>query len=202
MHWFTSDWHLGHENTRKFSIRPYNTVEEMDKDIISHVFSKLRKGDNLYYLGDLTFSDEIAEPFLMQIKKRRINFYWILGNHDIKLKIKNLEQYCHEVTFQKVIKRDKTKIHLSHFPQLCWDNSFRNSFHMYGHIHVSSPEYKETERRMSGKSLNVNIELNNMKMWNLHEVFYYMENRPNNWDYEIFSKAKEEKNKKIPHNKE
>lgn len=191
MDWFTSDWHLGHSKTLEFAKRPYKTVEEMNEGIINNALSVLKKGDNLFHLGDISFTHELAEEFLKTISKRRIHFFWILGNHDIgKIKVEELRQYCHEITFQKVIKREKTKIHLSHFPQMCWDNSFRNSFHLYGHVHVSSPELEELEKRMYGKSLNVNLEFHDMKMWNLHEIFDYMEKRPNNWDYDLFVKAK------------
>jgi len=192
MDWFTSDWHLAHKNTLKFSNRPYNTVEEMDAGIINHALSTLKRGDNLFYLGDLTFSQEVAEDVLYRIKKKKVNIFWILGNHDMKLNFKGLEKYCNEITLGKVIKREKTKIHLSHFPHMCWDNSFRNSFHLYGHVHISSPEYEELEKRMTGKSLNVNLEFHNMKMWSLHEIFDYMSNRPDNWDKKIFVESKGE----------
>lgn len=192
MDWFTSDWHLSHANIMKYSKRPYDTVEEMNEGIISNAFSVLKKGDNLFYLGDLTFKQEEAEDILAKIHKRKVHIFWIVGNHDEKLNLEKLSKYCNEIIHQKVIKRNKTKIHLSHFPQMCWDNSFRNSFHLYGHIHSSSPEHKELEKRMSGKSLNVNVDFHDMKMWNLHQVFEYMEARPNNWDYEIFIKEKGE----------
>lgn len=183
MDWFSSDWHLGHRNVRKYSERPFETIEEMDEAIVKNALSVMKKGDNFFFLGDLTFDQQIAVEFLQKVKKRKINFFWILGNHDIDhLKTADLQQYCSDITHSRVIKRYKTRIHLYHFPMAVWEKSFRNSFQLYGHLHSNSPELKELEKRITGKLLNVNVDFHDMKPWNLHQVFEYMEKQPVNWD--------------------
>ena len=50
---FTSDLHFGHENVIKFDERPFNSVEEMDEELIKRWNNKVGKGDIVYVLGDL-----------------------------------------------------------------------------------------------------------------------------------------------------
>ena len=50
---FTSDLHFGHENVLKFDDRPFETVEEMDEELIRRWNNKVDKGDLVYVLGDL-----------------------------------------------------------------------------------------------------------------------------------------------------
>ena len=188
MDYFSSDWHLGHRHIITMGKRPFTTVEEMDEYIEQMVFDTCKRNDAIYFLGDLSFNTTLAEQFLQKIQKRKIQFHWILGNHDEKLPINRLQQYCASVSARRVIKREKTYIHLCHFPQLIWTGSFRNSFHLYGHVHKGSFELNELKRRAEGKCLCVNLEFHNQKMLTLHDIFDYMETREDNWDFKLKEK--------------
>ena len=192
MDWFTSDWHLGHDFTANF--RGFDDTAVMDAIVVNNVFKKVRKGDNLYFMGDISFSKESAEAILKEIKRRKINFYWIVGNHDNKIMSDDFKQYCHTIASTLVIRRNHQTIHLNHMPMLTWQQSFRNSFHLYGHIHITSPELAQVEARQTGKALNVNLEFNNLEPYNLDDIFRIMEAKGNNWDYEIMKEAKGEIN--------
>ena len=50
---FTSDLHFGHENVLRFDNRPFQTIEEMDEELIRRWNAKVGKGDLVYVLGDL-----------------------------------------------------------------------------------------------------------------------------------------------------
>jgi calcineurin-like phosphoesterase family protein len=58
MKYFSSDWHLFHRNVIKFSDRPFKTLDEMNQEIIRRAFSKLKAGDSLYLLGDISWNEE------------------------------------------------------------------------------------------------------------------------------------------------
>lgn len=49
---FTGDLHFGHENVLAFDHRPFETVEEMDVELIRRWNHKVGKGDLVYVLGD------------------------------------------------------------------------------------------------------------------------------------------------------
>lgn len=50
---FTSDLHIGHENVLRFDSRPFQSVEEMDSEIIRRWNDKVKPGDLVYVLGDM-----------------------------------------------------------------------------------------------------------------------------------------------------
>lgn len=50
---FTSDLHFGHENVIRFDNRPFETVEEMDAELIRRWNARVGKGDLVYVLGDM-----------------------------------------------------------------------------------------------------------------------------------------------------
>ena len=65
---FTSDLHFGHENVLRFDNRPFETVEEMDEELINRWNDKVGKGDLVYVLGDLIWKTATNEA--VQIIKR------------------------------------------------------------------------------------------------------------------------------------
>ena len=50
---FTADLHFGHENVIQFDNRPFETVEEMDAELIRRWNAKVGKGDLVFVLGDM-----------------------------------------------------------------------------------------------------------------------------------------------------
>lgn len=60
---FTGDLHFGHENVLAFDHRPFETVEEMDVELIRRWNHKVSKGDLVYVLGDFIWKTR-KEPLL------------------------------------------------------------------------------------------------------------------------------------------
>ena len=50
--WFTADFHLGHKNIIRYCNRPFQTVEEMNQEILERLNSRVKPTDILYFLGD------------------------------------------------------------------------------------------------------------------------------------------------------
>ena len=185
MDYFSSDWHLDHEAVWRFSKRPFEDVEHMNNIILTNMFNPLKRGDNFFFIGDLSKYSNTVDKIYELAADKKIHFHWILGNHDYKI----VKQYHRrdnkwvKIFDLKEIKRDGQSIFLSHYPMLTWNKSHYNSWLLYGHHHINSHGSEEVERFMTGKSLNVNCEFHNYHPWTLDEIKEYMKSRPNNWDY-------------------
>lgn len=186
MDYFSSDWHLGHRGIIEMTGRPFSSIEEMRETILDNSIRKMKKGDNLFFLGDFSFDQKETELALEEINRRKINFFWVKGNHDIKRIKKEYETRYVRLHDTLIIKRNKKTIHMNHFPLIAWEKSFYNGFHLYGHVHNFSLEREELEKRMVGKNHNVNVEFNDYKPYSLDEIFSIMDTKGDNWDYTIF----------------
>lgn len=190
--WFTSDWHLWHDNIIKYSKRPFKNVEEMNDAIINTFYSKVKNGDILYFVGDFAFSnkskiEKITETIRELTEYATIHF--ILGNHDYVLR-EVFEKYCASVSPLKVVKIDDHKISLCHFPMHSFSGSHHNQWHVYGHHH------RNTNNEIAGKRYNVTLDANNYQIISFDELKQIMNSRGNNWDYISEEVIKERKTRK------
>lgn len=140
MIYYTSDLHLGHANIIKYENRPFKTVEEMDKVIISNWNSRVNPKDTVYILGDFSFHNvEDTERILRRLHGRK---HLIVGNHDLfATKQKFNKSLFASISEIKVIKDDDKNIVLCHYPMQCWYNRHNGFLHFYGHIHSNPIEY-------------------------------------------------------------
>lgn len=147
MYWFTADTHFGHSNIIKFCNRPFQNVEEMDEALIENWNKNIKEDDTVYHLGDFKFKK--SENFL-----RRLNGYKILieGNHD---KNSSLKDGWSEIYQYKKIVIDYKDIILFHYPIREWDQYYRKSWHLYGHVHNNVKPLEGTN------SLDVGVDANN-----------------------------------------
>lgn len=81
MIYFTSDNHWGHTNIIRFSNRPFNTVEEMNRFMVESWNRIVQPEDEIYHLGDFSFkiSKRSARYILSKLNGKK---YLIKGNHD------------------------------------------------------------------------------------------------------------------------
>jgi calcineurin-like phosphoesterase family protein len=143
--WFTSDYHLSHQNVIKYDNRPFKyAVGEMDEHIIQLQNETVEKGDNFYFLGDFCFDRQKTEWYLSRLKG---NLFFIKGNHDKKDTIKLYQRYGVYLGEQAKINVEDQDIVLNHFGMRVWDRHHYGSWHLYGHSHGSLPPI--------GKSLDV-----------------------------------------------
>lgn len=130
-----SDLHLGHKNIIKLCNRPFKTVEEMDNTIITNWNKTVKEDDLVYLLGDLSFKGLNAEKYLDKLNGSVI---LIKGNHDKYIrhnKIKAIYDY-------REIEVNGIKYVLSHYPIIAWNGQYRNSIHLYGHVHSSGQDWE------------------------------------------------------------
>lgn len=134
-----SDLHLDHENIIKLADRPFKNLDEMQKTIIDNWNKVVSKEDTVYILGD--FAKRNIDQYLKQLNGKKI---LIAGNHDPK----NISKISKELGYEKVYNGiveislgDKNFV-LSHYPINSWNGMYRNTIHLYGHIHSNSSAFE------------------------------------------------------------
>ncbi len=131
---FISDLHLGHKNILNFSPqRGGTTIAEHDEWIISQWNSVVNKGDTVWVLGDVAFTDDA----LKLIPKLNGQKMLVRGNHDTQ-NAKVYLQYFQNI--YGLIKRHG--VWLSHSP--IHPAELRGRFNVHGHVHhntIPDPRY-------------------------------------------------------------
>jgi calcineurin-like phosphoesterase family protein len=180
MKYWSSDWHLGHGNVIRFLDRPFESVQEMNDTILKNMFSPLKKGDEFFFLGDLSWSKSAYQRVFDELPSG-VSFHWLLGNHDLK-EYKKWEFYCTSISELKHIKVKGITIALCHYPMVTWNKSHFNSYMLFGHHHAKGHGIQNLQQHTEGKMLNVNCEFNDYKPYSENDIIRIMENKPNNWD--------------------
>lgn len=82
MYWFTGDEHFNHQNIiSKFVFRPFQTVEDMNREIIRRHNERVKPGHTVFHLGDFRMSNQGPNVHeLMGMLNG--NHVFIAGNHD------------------------------------------------------------------------------------------------------------------------
>jgi calcineurin-like phosphoesterase family protein len=167
--WFTSDWHISHINIIKYCKRPFNSIKEMDDTIFNNFFKLVKRGDTVYFLGDLSFDLDVVNNFLSTINEEGIKLFFIKGNHD-----KIINYKCHQIIETTI---NNQLITMCHYPMLSWNKSHFNSWQLYGHHHNND------KMPIQGKMMNVGVDLWDFKPVNFNQVKDYMDKQPNNWNF-------------------
>lgn len=174
---FSSDWHLGHANILKYDKRPFKTIDEMDHVIISNVCSQLKKGDNLYFLGDfaLTRSVNTMEGHMKALALTEANLFFIKGNHDKKDTVRLYQKYGTYLGEQKkikfLVKGIEQEAVLNHYAMRVWDKSHHGVWHLYGHSHHTLPDLEDS------LSIDVGINGRNYHLMTENDVWELMQKK-------------------------
>ncbi len=162
----TSDLHFGHKNIIKYENRPYETIEQMDKDLINKWNSVVKENDTIYILGDFSWhKGEQTNEILKQLNGNKI---LIIGNHDeIFLKDKKFDKTLfEEITIYKQIKYNKKVFVLFHYPIAEHNGKMNGYIHLYGHIHSMN---LELEKELGELCHNVGVDRNDYTPVNIEE---------------------------------
>lgn len=130
---FTSDTHFGHFNIIRYCNRPFETVAEMDEELIKRWNTVVKPEDTVWHLGDFSFYMS-KEKVTSIVKQLNGTIYLVKGNHD-----KKPNQWYRDCGFKEVYDRPvmyNTFVLLSHEPQefFCC-GPYVNAF---GHVHNSN----------------------------------------------------------------
>ena len=146
MIYFTSDWHFNHDKDFIWKKRGYNSVEEMNDDLINKICSTLDEGDELWVLGDLVMGDiDKAAAVLSSIP---YSVHFLVGNHDTLRRI-NLYDSLGWVNHERAIQvtDGNWDFYLSHYPTITMNYDDAKKHHplinLHGHTHYQNKFYND-----------------------------------------------------------
>lgn len=135
--YFTSDLHHKHKKILNFTERNKVTDVENHTDWLVSVWnSRVKPGDTVYHLGDISFSNRYLQ--LSQFVSRlNGDIYLIKGNHDNPQFMKQLLKDKLIVWYgdYKEIVINQVKTVLFHYPISSWRAMHYGSYHLFGHCH-------------------------------------------------------------------
>ena len=170
MIFYTSDHHWGHANIIKYQNRPYSSVQEMDRDMITKWNSVVKPHDVVYHLGDFAF---YHAPQILSLRRQlngTIHIIW--GNHDKRVKeaLSVYPQLFETAEYYKEIHDSGEHITLCHYAMRVWNKSHRGSLMLYGHSHGQLND--------NNQSLDVGVDAWNFRPVTLAEIKNRMKTLP------------------------
>lgn len=144
----TSDLHLGHDKDFVVQARGFETVEDMNAEIIRRWNERVYPDDDVYVLGDLTLGD--VEEGIRLIAKLNGYLHIMRGNHDTDKKVERYLELPNVVSVQyaDVLKYGKAVFWMGHYPTITanYDDDKPWAKHvvcLFGHTHQEQPFYND-----------------------------------------------------------
>jgi calcineurin-like phosphoesterase family protein len=178
--WATSDEHYGHANIITFCNRPFANTEEMREGLIERHNSVVRPGDRVIHLGDMFWRTTSLEEALAIRYRLNGQHYYILGNHEERMRDKELREsfiWVRDVENLKI--KGYPHIWLSHYAHRVWHGSHRGAYHLYGHTHNNLPED-------GSLSMDVGVDAQNFLPISLDAIHAYMQEKIAKFDGKRF----------------
>lgn len=142
MRYYIADLHFYHKamNTN-MDRRGFASVEEMNEYMIAKWNRKVRGGDEVIILGDLSWGNlSETEQLLNRLKG---SLFLICGNHDKAMKNKDLviNRFKWVKPYDELADH-KRKVVVCHYPIMCYNGQYRcddrgkpKTYMLYGHVH-------------------------------------------------------------------
>lgn len=169
MKFFSSDHHFSHANIMRYCARPFNSVEEMNREMIVRHNAVVRKNDDIYMLGDLGWSISDLHQILPQLNGRK---FWVPGNHDRDKHRSSLAHYFIKVDSIQETKQDGQFIVMCHYPMIRWNRAHHGSWMIHGHCHGT------LEYPFEGKIIDVGVDKWDFTPVSFAQLKAYMDAKP------------------------
>lgn len=133
MNFYIADTHFGHSNIIRYDNRPFINTKQMDETMLDRWNEVVGDEDTVYILGDFSWhKEDDTLKILDQLAGKKV---LIRGNHDrISPQIaKKFAKICDYLEITDCNQR----VVMSHYPMPFWNGQFRDSVHLYGHVHNS-----------------------------------------------------------------
>lgn len=144
---FTSDHHFGHNNIIRFCNRPFDTIDEMNEELLRRWNEKVGPNDEVYHLGDFALC---TTPQFMDIASRlNGTIYLIAGNHEgtamsNRSRFKWIKDYFELKVKDESCTNGVQRIILFHYAMRVWRSHGRGTWHLYGHSHSTLPDLEDS----------------------------------------------------------
>lgn len=142
MRYYIADTHYFHKNLlTKMDNRNFETVEEMHEYMIKKHNSKVRKNDEIVFLGDFSFGK--PEETMEILKRLNGTKYLIQGNHEKYLRSPEFDKSLFKwIRPYEELNDNGRYVILSHYPILFYNKQYRKmedgsprTYHLCGHVH-------------------------------------------------------------------
>lgn len=165
---FTSDTHFCHKNIIKFCNRPFKDCHEMNEALIKNWNSVVPEDGEVWHLGDFCFGG--FKDWYTIFSRLNGHIHLVLGNHDVSAEgsILSLFDSFHG-GLARLRVNNTTVIWLSHFPLLCWSESKRGAWNLFGHVHTTKDkhqtgfDYERTHKFKTEYQYDVGVDFNDYK---------------------------------------
>ncbi len=161
---FTADTHFNHANMIKHESRPFENIENMNKKMIEKWNNKVNKNDKIYILGDFVWCR--PNEIVPELNGKK---YLIRGNHDKQIS----EKYFEWIKDYYVLKYNKLRFVLFHYPIFRWDRCHYGDYHLYGHVHSNE---KSNSFMNNLNAYNVGVDVNNYEPVSIDEIVSKLKN--------------------------
>lgn len=131
---YIADWHYDHANVIHFDNRPFNTVEEMNAQLVENWNNTVTDDDIVYVLGDMFWCGvQKATPIMNSLHGTKV---LVQGNHDSCRCKEFMKLFADYVPYLEIVDGCNNVV-LCHYPMPCFKNHYWNWVHLYGHVHNS-----------------------------------------------------------------
>lgn len=171
MRYYISDLHYFHESmNERMDKRGFASAEQMNEYMLKQWNSRVRRGDEVMILGDLSVGKaKETEDILRKLKGKK---YLITGNHDKFLNDRVFDRsLLAEIAPYMEYNDNKRKVILCHYPIFCYNGQYRidengkgKVYMMHGHVHDTYDqalidkfikETTETVREIGNGKMNI-----------------------------------------------
>ena len=177
MIWFTSDLHFCHDKDFVWQVRGFESIDEMNAEIVRRWNERVYPDDDVYVLGDLTLGN--VEEGIRLIAKLNGYLHIMRGNHDTDKKVERYLELPNvvEVKCADILKYKKAIFWLSHYPTITanYDDDKPWAQHLvclFGHTHQEQPFYNDNPYMY-----NVGMDAHNCTPISIEEIMNDIRNK-------------------------
>ncbi len=130
---YLADMHFDHEAIIAYDNRPFDSVEDMNAEMIQRWNETVAPGDLTWILGDFCpGSGARWRELLSQLSGRKA---LIIGNHDDTESVREAADLFEDIAEYREITDGEQRVVLCHYPIPSFRDHYFGVVHLYGHVH-------------------------------------------------------------------